>query len=822
MPLLLALGQNVTLIISLTYIYGLLRNSTRLQKLARLRFLDGVVFGVFGILSMTTAQEVAPGFLLDTRAAMIIVSGVFSGPLAAITTGTMILLYRIGLGGEGRDAAIAAGMTITLIVSIFHSYKHRLSRRGLLVSFGLLGLIYLVFSMMWAVVLSGEEGRRFVEQTTPPLLLFYPASTLLIGFLLTQRQHELDIETALRDSEARYRALFEQSHDAVFILSLEGTYLAANQRAAQMLGYSLEELLKLSYRDVSAELTESAEVIKLLLVGEYIPQYERTFRKKDGSLIPVEVKVELVRGSDGSPLHIQSVVHDIAERKRFEQFLLDSEDRYRSVVTALSEGVVLITADGRIRTANPAAERILGLTVEQLQNVSVLDPIWRAVREDGSPFSVDELPFITTLKTGQTSNNLVVGITRSDGTHLWISINLHPIFQPGDPRPTAVVASFSDITAYRSAQAQIASERDLLRTLIDHLPDYVFIKDAEGRFVNSNRAHDQAAGIDHPDDLPGKTAFDVFPEHLAAQYHADDMRVIQSGEPLVNVERSSVDSQGNELIVLTTKVPLRDAAGKVIGLVGISRDITARKQLESQSLELAAKHERIQVLQRFILDMSHDFRTPLSIISTSTYLAGKASAPEQRQKHLDRIAEQNTRIQSLLDELLDMTALEQEMSVYHYEPVDLLPPVRETVNAFGFLTMQKQQTVNFYSALETVTVSLDIRQFKRALSKLLENAIYYTGEHGTITVRVQPCEAGIGIAVEDNGMGVSADDQARIFEHFYRADQARSVDTGGSGLGLPIAKKIVEAHGGQIEVESEPGKGSTFTIILPVNGTEKA
>ncbi len=136
-------------------------------------------------------------------------------------------------------------------------------------------------------------------------------------------------EVALRESERKYRALFEQSHDAMFILDLHGNHLVANQRAADMLGYTPEEMVGLSFKATSAEIAQSEDILKRLLGGEQVPLYEHTFRKKNGDLIPVEINVELIRDLYGNPLHIQSAVRDISERKRAEQALRESEEKLR-------------------------------------------------------------------------------------------------------------------------------------------------------------------------------------------------------------------------------------------------------------------------------------------------------------------------------------------------------------------------------------------------------------------------------------------------------------------------------------------------------------
>lgn len=147
-------------------------------------------------------------------------------------------------------------------------------------------------------------------------------------------------ERALKEAQKRYHALFDQRHDAVFILDLAGKHLDANRRAAELLGYSVEEIQQLTFLDLSAESTQSEDKLARLVAGESLPMYERTFRKKDGREIPVEINVELVRNLDGQPRHIQSVVRDISERKRTQQNELElalEKERTRVLTTFVQD-----------------------------------------------------------------------------------------------------------------------------------------------------------------------------------------------------------------------------------------------------------------------------------------------------------------------------------------------------------------------------------------------------------------------------------------------------------------------------------------------------
>ena len=291
---------------------------------------------------------------------------------------------------------------------------------------------------------------------------------------------------------------------------------------------------------------------------------------------------------------------------------------------------------------------------------------------------------------------------------------------------TGLVGVGFDITERKLTQEQIAQERDLLRTLIDHLPDYIFIKDAAGRFVNSNAAHNRVAQVKDAAALLGKSAFEVFPRHLAAQFEKDDQRVVQSGQALINVERTSVDAEGRERTVLTTKVPLRDAAGTVTGLVGISRDITERKQAEKQAFVLAAEQQRVKLLRDFITDVSHDFRTPLTLIGTSAYLIGKTTDPEKLERHSQRIEEQMNRLRLLLDNFVQLADLEQQASLLQFQSMDLNEVIQTIVKQIQGEVAEKHQHLDYHCETPAALVMGDRAAFIQAITPVVSNALHYT------------------------------------------------------------------------------------------------
>ncbi len=241
----------------------------------------------------------------------------------------------------------------------------------------------------------------------------------------------------------------------------------------------------------------------------------------------------------------------------------------------------------------------------------------------------------------------------------------------------------------------------------------------------------------------------------------------------------------------------------------------AEERMREDAYRLALEQERLKVMLDFFRYASHDFRTPISTINTSLYLLERSHTEEQRRRHMRTLGEQAERLGDLVNELFTLYMLEDDSAIQRVivSPADLIHDAVVQVEsqlAAGHVTLEIQIDRDLYS------VSVDRVAIHRALLHLLNNAIRYSPPGSTVTFSLTSYGAEqVALAIRDRGTGILPDDLPRIFEYFFRGDRARAVETGGLGLGLPIARRVIERHGGTILVESTPGAGSTFTVLLP-------
>ncbi len=391
-----------------------------------------------------------------------------------------------------------------------------------------------------------------------------------------------------------------------------------------------------------------------------------------------------------------------------------------------------------------------------------------------------------------------------------------------------------DIEARRRAEAQLAQERNLLRNLIDAIPDHIYVKDLEGRFMLDNVAHRSFLGVDSFEKLVGHTVFDFAPRELASIYHADDQSVFETGTPILNREEPAVDPEGKLVWLLTNKVPLRDLNGQSIGLVCVGSDISERKASEEKLRIFAAQLERSNAeLRDFASVASHDLQEPLrKIRAFSDRLRLKCGdvLEEQGLDYLDRMQKAAGRMQTLIQDLLTLSHVTSRAQPF--VTVDLNAVMGEVLSD---LEIPIEQTRALIEVAKLPTIDADPVQMRQLFQNLLSNAVKFhkPGQPPEVIVsaRILPAQehqiAGAGpgddlcqLVVADNGIGFEEQYVEQVFTLFQRLHSRQEYE--GTGIGLAVCRKIASRHGGSIVAKSEKGQGATFIVRLPVKQITKS
>jgi PAS domain S-box-containing protein len=363
----------------------------------------------------------------------------------------------------------------------------------------------------------------------------------------------------------------------------------------------------------------------------------------------------------------------------------------------------------------------------------------------------------------------------------------------------------AELAVRMSAEAALAHERDLLHALMDNIPDTIYFKDAESRFTRINRAQATLLGVDTIDAAVGKTDHDFQPIELAQAALAEEQQLVATGQPLIDRLEFNPTADGKPRWLSATKVPIKNDTGQVIGIVGMSRDITVRQEIDRLKSE-------------FITTVSHELRTPLTSIRGSLGLLAGGAAGEishAAMKMVDIAYKNSERLTRLVNDILDIERIEGGKLAFHMTSLDLTQLVQQVLEANSGYGEQFGVTFALTAKVAGARVQGDADRLTQVLTNLLSNAAKFSPVGGTVEVAVTRQDRQLCVSVSDHGPGVPAAFRARIFGKFAQADGSTSRQNGGAGLGLSIAKAIIERHGGRIDYISEPGQGATFFVDLP-------
>jgi PAS domain S-box-containing protein len=527
----------------------------------------------------------------------------------------------------------------------------------------------------------------------------------------------------------------------------------------------------------------------------------------DGRIRWLRDSVRVTRRHDGRSLRMDGVFTDITDRKEAEA----ERDRFFTLSLDL---LCIAGLDGYFKRINPAFERILGHPLTEL----LKQPFLAFVHPDDHAATGEAM---ASLDAGAELIRFENRYRCKDGSYRWFSWMAAPYRERG-----LIYAVARDVTERRQTEEALAQERNLLRALMDHLPDHIFVKDRESRFLTANAATLRTLGAKALADVVGNSDFDFLPRDQARQFFGDEQAVLRSGAALVNREEMVTDSSGKQRWLLTTKVPLRDRGGTVIGLVGMSHDITDRKRVEAEWRRAAEAAEAAsRAKSEFLAKMSHEIRTPMNGILGMTELALDTELTREGRECLQMVQASADALLTVINDILDFSKIEAGKLHLDPAPFPLRDSLDDMARPLGLRAQQKGLELVCHVAPTVPDVLIgDVGRLRQVLVNLVGNAIKFT-DRGEVIVRVSRIEDNGGpsmlnppssilvhFTVSDTGVGIPADKQKAIFEPFEQVDGSVSRRFGGTGLGLAIAAQLVGLMGGKLAVDSAPGQGSRFTF----------
>jgi PAS domain S-box-containing protein len=609
-----------------------------------------------------------------------------------------------------------------------------------------------------------------------------------------------------------YEKFFALSLDLLCIIDIDGYFRQLSQ-SWDVLGYPLEDLigtqlLKYVHPD---DIPMTEEALFRLQAYQSIDRLRNRFRCQDGEYRLMEWRCR--RHGDW----IYAVARDITDLGEIEKALQESEARYRSVVTSMSEGIVVHGKDGAILTCNRAAERILGLTQEQMKGLTSVDPRWHTIHEDGSPFPGETHPAMITLRTGRSVSNVVMGVHKPDGDLTWILVNSEPIISHDDGKSvSAVVASFTDITDLKRMSEALKQSEIRFRTISELITNYAYgflvLPDDELKYewvvgafegitgYTAQQLNTQGGWLNmiYHDDLP--VALERLKRLMNGQETIDEFRVI--------------DASGNIRWIRDYAKPIWDEQeNRVVFIYGAAQDITAHKQAQLQQLELATERERINILADFITATSHELRTPLSVINTSLYLLMRLEDQDKRKEKAKQITDQVIYLNRVITQLHEVVRLDR-ISELELDPISLSTFVPTFVEEYRY--KHPEVIIDTIIPANLPIVHGSRLYLQHLLTQWVDNAVRFSPPDTPISIIVGHNETTVTLSVKDEGIGIPQEHLDKIFNPLYKVNSSRTKSENGVGVGLTITKRIMQLHHGFITVHSKLGEGATFTAHFPI------
>ncbi|MBX3652170.1 MAG: PAS domain S-box protein [Burkholderiales bacterium] len=621
------------------------------------------------------------------------------------------------------------------------------------------------------------------------------------------------VEELLRKSEQQFKAIFDHAGIGITLRPAgdrSHPWLAVNDKFCEMTGYSREEALRLGTIDITApERTEGALRDKKRLLSGETRSYtvEKRIRRKDGSWIWIALSVAALPDAQGNADMVIATYQDINARRL-------TEERLRAIIAAEPECVAIVSPEGMLIDMNPAGLRMLEAgSLEEMRERPFLKQVVPQFRR----------AFVRLQRRilAGGSGMLEFEAEGLAGRRRWLEIHGAPLHDASGAI-TALLGIARDVTERRTAREALAAERNLLRTVIDSMPDRIRVKDQNLRYMLANKAW-MALRAPGAADVKGLGNHDILPLAEAEKVEAEDLAVLQTGHPSLPREVSHVSPDGLRWYI-TTKTPLRGADGAIIGVISISRDVTDLKlrsvEVEKLNAVLEARvAERTQQLttaneelEAFASSVSHDLRAPLRQIDG--FAAALAEDYADRLDaigggYLSRIRAAVSRMGLLIEDLLRLSRVTR--AELRLARVDLSGMA--TAIAAEMQRENPQRKVDF-RIQAGLCVEADPGLLQAALANLLSNAWKFTGSRESAVIEFGAGEEGGETVyfVRDNGAGFDMAHADRLFGTFQRLHHDSEFP--GTGIGLAIVRRIIRRHGGEIRAESAPGAGATFRFSL--------
>ncbi len=642
--------------------------------------------------------------------------------------------------------------------------------------------------------------------------------------------------------------IYFNSPDGIFVADSTGRYTDVNPSACEITGYSFEELTSMSLFDIlhPDSIAEAADIFESLKCNGRISN-EFKYIKKDGTIYYMQV--DAVKFDNDRYLGFckdttkcklnKEAYEELAVRKKLEEELvrqkrqLEIKNRQlEAIIESMSDGLFMIDKNYDFTFLNQGGQNFFYKPETVTNGASFSHTKYYDMQ--GRVLMIEDMVGSRVLK-GEKIKHSRLKAERPDKT-LYFSMSGNPIYDEAGEIAAAIICC-RDITEEVENEGVIYQQREQLEAIIENMADGFCLIDKNNKCVKVNKAHRkliESGTISGLEQASGhrQTLYDENGDILPAE-DIPSNRLLR-GERIYQ-QRLMTKANGTNYYFDITGTPFLDNDGRFLYGILTSCDVTDRFHKENiirQQQEQLLKSEKeknealiraMEVKDEFLSIISHEFKTPLAVINSAIQTMELICKDELsvKGKNFIRIIQQNAYRQlRLVNNLLDITRANAGQIKMNKSNVDIVLLTKSIVDSVNICAEQKGLKIEYITAMKTKFIYLDEEKYERILLNLISNAIKFTPEGNSIKIRLfqKSIEKKSKVCIEviDTGVGIPRDKQSLIFERFGQVDSSLTRQAEGTGIGLSLVKKFVEAHEGEIKVESEPGRGSTFTTILPI------
>ena len=619
-----------------------------------------------------------------------------------------------------------------------------------------------------------------------------------------------------KESGAKYRGLLEAAPDAMVVVDVAGEIVLLNVQAEKQFGYSRDELVGQKVKNIIPEgfaeriISDGTRSAAEALAQQIGTGIELIGRRKDGTEFPIEIMLSPLESPEG--ILVTAAVRDISVRKGAEKHLAQMEGRYRGLLEAAPDAMVVVNVAGEIVLLNVQAEIQFGYRRNELVGQKIRNIIPKGFAErliaDGTRSAAAAL-------AQQIGTGIELSGRRKNGSEFPIEIMLSPL---ESPEGILVTAAIRDISVRKTAENHLAQMEGRYRGLLEAAPDAMVVVNVGGEIVLLNVRAEKEFGY-RRDELVGQPVKNIIPAGFAERLVADGLRSVDDAlaqQIGTGIELTGRRKNGSQFPIEIMLSPLESPDGVLV--TAAIRDISARKKAEANLLRKIEELNRSnEELGQFAYIASHDLQEPLRMVASYTQLLSrryKGKLDAEADEFINFAVDGANRMQRLIQDLLAFSRVGTKgRELTNISSEDALRQALRNLRA----AIEESHAVVTQDAMPGVVA--DEMQLTQLFQNLIGNAIKYQ-KSGAPRVHVSAARNGEGkwvFSVKDNGLGIAPQYFEKIFGMFQRLHKRE--EYAGTGIGLAICKKIAERHGTSISVESEPGQGATFSFAL--EGSER-